>query len=132
MFLKYLSIFNFCLQFSWTEIWQELTEGKGIEKSVVEKIGQYLQLNGMHDLIEKLSNDETLNKDPQIIQGLNDLKLLLNYSDILGLTKNILIDLSLARGLDYYTGVIFEAVLKGMNKQHEVNQTSFYIIFIHF
>lgn len=74
----------------------------------------------MNDLIEKLSNDESINNDPQIIQGINDLKLLLKYCDILGLTKSILIDLSLARGLDYYTGVIFEAVLKGTIRRRKI------------
>lgn len=31
----------------------------------------------------------------------------------MGLKDKILFDVSLARGLDYYTGVIYEAILKG-------------------
>jgi len=36
---------------------------------------------------------------------------MLEYTDSFGITDKIYLDLSLARGLDYYTGVIYEAVL---------------------
>ena len=39
--------------------------------------------------------------------------LLLEYCEIYGCLQNVSFDLSLARGLDYYTGVIYEAVLTG-------------------
>ena len=40
-----------------------------------------------------------------------DLKLLAENLEVLGCSDMIKFDCSLARGLDYYTGVIFEAVL---------------------
>lgn len=46
-------------------------------------------------------------------QALNELGLLFNYLEALGSLGRIVLDLSLARGLDYYTGVIFEAVFTG-------------------
>merc|ERR1712010_332841 len=46
-------------------------------------------------------------------QGLEEMKLLLKYCDIYGCGDSVSFDLSLARGLDYYTGVIYEAVLGG-------------------
>ena len=39
------------------------------------------------------------------------MELLFTYCDAMGCLDNILFDLSLARGLDYYTGLIYEAVL---------------------
>lgn len=45
-----------------------------------------------------------------VVKAMN---LLLDYCEIYGVDHCVLFDLSLARGLDYYTGVIFEAVLKG-------------------
>lgn len=39
------------------------------------------------------------------------MKQLFSYFESYGCLKNISFDLSLARGLDYYTGVIFEAVM---------------------
>lgn len=50
------------------------------------------------------------------IKGIDELKELLEYLRILGVPENnIVIDLSLARGLDYYTGPIYEAILKGVS-----------------
>lgn len=42
---------------------------------------------------------------------LSELKILFRYLNASGIDSDIVFDLSLARGLDYYTGVIFEAVL---------------------
>jgi histidyl-tRNA synthetase len=39
------------------------------------------------------------------------MELLFTYCDAMGCLDNILFDFSLARGLDYYTGLIYEAVL---------------------
>lgn len=41
-----------------------------------------------------------------------ELKLLFTYLKAMGALGPVVLDLSLARGLDYYTGVIYEAVLK--------------------
>lgn len=90
-----------------------MTEEKGLSGSIADKIGQYVQQLGQVDLIEKLMHDEYINKFPSTLQGLNELKLLLKYCNLIGIQNDVIFDLSLARGLDYYTGVIFEAVLKG-------------------
>jgi histidyl-tRNA synthetase len=47
---------------------------------------------------------------------MKEMELLFNYLDALGVSEHILFDFSLARGLDYYTGVIFEAVLTGTDR----------------
>ena len=44
------------------------------------------------------------------MKGVEDMRLLLQYLDVLGVLPRVSFDLSLARGLDYYTGVIYEAV----------------------
>ena len=41
------------------------------------------------------------------------MELLFTYLDAMGALDNIIFDFSLARGLDYYTGLIYEAVLTG-------------------
>ena len=48
---------------------------------------------------------------PAALSALKDMKLLMDYLDAMGSLPNIQFDMSLARGLDYYTGVIYEAVL---------------------
>ena len=39
------------------------------------------------------------------------MELLIEYLDVMGITHKLFWDLSLARGLDYYTGLIYEANL---------------------
>lgn len=90
-----------------------MIEEKGLDELVADKIGEYVQLNGNVELVDQLMKNDHLTKSASAVAGLQATKLLLNYCNILGLQNQILFDLSLARGLDYYTGVIYEAVLKG-------------------
>lgn len=96
---------------------------KGLNEAVADKIGVYTQLNGHMELLDKLLQDDALNKLPSAVKGLEDLKRLLNYCHLVGIQNDVIVDLSLARGLDYYTGTIFEAVLKG-NVQQFANKAN--------
>ncbi len=44
---------------------------------------------------------------------MEDMAKLFTYLDLFQITARVSFDLSLARGLDYYTGVIYETVLQG-------------------
>lgn len=44
--------------------------------------------------------------------GVADMALLFTYLDAYQITQHISFDLSLARGLDYYTGIIYEAIVE--------------------
>ena len=50
------------------------------------------------------------------LEGLTGMKTFLKYCELFGCADVVSFDLSLARGLDYYTGIIYEAVLLGDNK----------------
>lgn len=110
-----ICLFQFCQQLCWADVRKEMIVEKGLSEDVADKVGQYIQQLGHTELIEKLMQDELLNKYPSALQGLRDLKLLLKYCNLIGIQNDVVFDLSLARGLDYYTGAIFEAVLKGTN-----------------
>lgn len=97
----------------WSEVRCEMINEKGLDEATADKIGEYVRLNGGIELVDKLLEDEKLKAIPSAVQGLEGIKLLLKYCNVMGLDKEILFDLSLARGLDYYTGVIYEAILKG-------------------
>jgi hypothetical protein len=56
-----------------------------------------------------------LGAHPGAAAALAELRTLFGYLEALGALGPISFDLSLARGLDYYTGVIYEAVLCGAN-----------------
>lgn len=107
-----------------------MIEEKGLDEISADKIGEYVQLSGNLELVEKLLQNEQLTKVKAAADGLQAIKLLLNYCNIFGLEKEIIFDLSLARGLDYYTGVIFEAVLKGKTKQYHFKRGNHILILL--
>lgn len=84
---------------------------KGLSSEAADKIGEYVQLSGKEDLVENLLADPKLSKSKSAVEGLEALKLILRYCKIYGTHDNVSFDLSLARGLDYYTGIIYEAIL---------------------
>lgn len=95
-----------------------MIDEKGLSPDVADRIGEYVQMNGGIEIIDQLLADERLVQSSSARNGLASLKLLWQYCQLLGLTDETTIDLSLARGLDYYTGVIFEAVLKDTSNGH--------------
>ncbi|KAL1934706.1 hypothetical protein VTP01DRAFT_6888 [Rhizomucor pusillus] len=94
----------------WEDVKKEMTEEKGLPEEVADKIGEYVKLKGSRDLLEKLSKDENLTKNESASQGLADMAILFDYLDVFNITHKMSFDMSLARGLDYYTGIIYEAV----------------------
>lgn len=90
-----------------------MVEEKGLSEAVADKIGDYVILNGKTELVEKLLKDEYLIKSKAAVEGLEAMKLILKYCEIYGTSSRVKFDLSLARGLDYYTGIIYEAILLG-------------------
>lgn len=90
----------------------EMIKEKGLSSEAADKIGEYVQLNGKDDLVKRLLMDEKLTKSKSATEGLEAMQLMLKYCKIYGTYDRVLFDLSLARGLDYYTGIIYEAVLQ--------------------
>ncbi|XP_037003445.2 histidine--tRNA ligase, mitochondrial [Artibeus jamaicensis] len=96
---------------SWKEVRHEMVAQKGLAPEVADRIGDYVQCHGGLSLVEQMFQDPGLSQSKQALEGLRDLKLLYEYLTLFGIAEKISFDLSLARGLDYYTGVIYEAVL---------------------
>jgi len=53
-------------------------------------------------------------------EGIIELEEIIKFAKIYGIDKMLKVDFSLARGLDYYTGPIFEIVIKGYEKYGSV------------
>ncbi|XP_054698139.1 histidine--tRNA ligase, cytoplasmic-like isoform X3 [Grus americana] len=102
----------------WEEVRREMVGEKGLSPEAADRIGEYVQLHGGLDLIERLLQDPKLSQNKLAKEGLGDMKLLFEYLTLFGIAGKISFDLSLARGLDYYTGVIFEAVLLQQENDH--------------
>ncbi|KAG8842803.1 Cytoplasmic and mitochondrial histidine tRNA synthetase [Tulasnella sp. 330] len=93
----------------WSEVRREMTEEKGLDGGVADQIGEYVKLKGGSELIAKLRETKLL-ENASAKAGLEDMELLFKYLEVFGVANKMSLDMSLARGLDYYTGVIYEAV----------------------
>jgi len=87
-----------------------MTEEKGLAPEVADTIGQYVQKKGGRDLLTELKEIPELTANPSFSDGLSEMELLIDYLEIFKVMPVLSFDLSLARGLDYYTGVIYEVV----------------------
>ncbi len=88
----------------------ELAE-KGVSNEAIEKLQPILALEG--NSIEKIAQLETILADSEIgMKGVNEIKKLFSYLNNLSLQTEVELDLTLARGLNYYTGAIFEVKAK--------------------
>lgn len=83
----------------------ELRE-KGLADTAIEKLQPILNMSGSRS--EKLAVlKQTLTSETGI-KGIEEIETLFGYIDALGIELNVELDLTLARGLNYYTGAIFE------------------------
>ena len=89
---------------------KEELKQRDISDEAVNVIVQYLQINGTNQ--EKLSSLSALLSDSENKQkGIEEITTLLSYFPD---DSNLIIDLTLARGLNYYTGIIFEVQAKNV------------------
>ena len=79
----------------------------GISEDAIEKLQPIIALSGTNE--EKLNTIEEVLKDTEIgKKGVEELRFILGTLKEIGLKNEIQFDLTLARGLNYYTGAIFE------------------------
>lgn len=107
----------------WSEVRREMVDDKGLDGDVADRIEKYVMRKGGRELLDQLLTDQTLTANPSAKGGLEDMGLLLDYLEAFGVLERISFDMSLARGLDYYTGVIYEIVTEGSAPATESNET---------
>ena len=83
----------------------------GVDDQAIERILTFIEIDGKTDeKISKLENLGILNE--MFTQGLEELKQVVKYIRIFGVPDtHFKIDLTIARGLDYYTGTVYETFL---------------------
>ncbi|TJX67913.1 histidine--tRNA ligase [Soehngenia saccharolytica] len=88
----------------------------GIDKVNFEQIKNFIMFNGNNDsTLEFLRNLDIDNVNFKT--GLDELKTVTHYIEVFGVPKdNFKIDLTIARGLDYYTGTVYETFLNDYPK----------------
>lgn len=98
----------------WESVKQELIDEKGIDPAAVEKIGVFVLKRGkIDDMVADFEKTELFKGHDGSLKAIEELKILSQYVKLMGSYDSITLDLSLARGLDYYTGVIYEVVIHG-------------------
>lgn len=80
---------------------------KGLSSEAIEKLQPVLFMNGdSHSKLDMIAS--LLQGDETGEKGIQEMRTLFAYLDRMGLDLNYELDLTLARGLNYYTGAIFE------------------------
>ncbi|XP_051230406.1 histidine--tRNA ligase, cytoplasmic [Lolium perenne] len=97
------------------EVKKELVEDKGVSDETAENIGSLVKTKGppLEVLLELRKEGSKFMQNEGSVAALNELEILFKALEKANAIDRISFDLSLARGLDYYTGVIYEAVFKG-------------------
>ena len=84
----------------------ELKAG-GITDEAIEKLQPILTMQGSNE--DKLKTIEKVLESSEVgLKGVEETRFILNTLNSVGLNNEIQLDLTLARGLNYYTGAIFE------------------------
>lgn len=83
----------------------------GLPESTVDKILSFIKIQGSDE--EKLEALKALDITNEIFrEGIEELETVIEYVKSFGVPeKNYMIDLTIARGLDYYTGTVYETFL---------------------
>lgn len=94
---------------------QELFELR-IAKKEIETIMKFIKISGTNS--EKIETLKKLEIKSEIFnKGLDELEQVINLIKVCGVPeKNVEVDLTIARGLDYYTGTVYETFLDDYKK----------------
>jgi len=85
----------------------EELRGKELSEEAIAKLQPIIQLSGTNR--EKIAVlKEVLATSETGLKGVSELEFILDKVDLLSVNAELELDLTLARGLDYYTGAIFE------------------------
>jgi histidyl-tRNA synthetase len=86
-------------------------EAKGISPLAIAQLQPIINLSGSNT--EKLKQlKEVLSTTKTGLKGVEEMRSILNFLDALVIRNTVELDLTLARGLNYYTGTIFEVKAK--------------------
>lgn len=90
----------------WEKVQLEL-ESKNFTDVQQKLIHQYLHLEGTNE--EKINQLSSILGDNEMVEkGMEEIKYVLSYHQATGMSGGLFADFTLARGLNYYTGIIFE------------------------
>jgi len=88
-----------------------LTDDLGLGRDDAGRILEFLRMKGTNaEIFARL--EESRGKNPRFDEGLDELRAVTEHLAAFGVPEeNFALDLSIARGLDYYTGTVYETAL---------------------
>lgn len=102
---------------AWADVRNEMVQEKGLSSEVADQIGEYVRHSGdTREMLQFLKSDASLSANEDVKAGIDDMDLLISYLEAFDVIDKVSFDLSLARGLDYYTGLIFEVITKAPSR----------------
>jgi len=83
----------------------------GVDEQAIDRILKFIEIDGTTD--EKIAKLKELGiKEEMFVEGLAELEQVVKYIRVFGVPDtHFKIDLTIARGLDYYTGTVYETFL---------------------
>ena len=96
----------------WEKVREELIVMKGLTSDMTDKLEKFVKLVGKpKELLQLLKDQQIFAGHKEGEETIKEMDLLFSYLEAMGCLDRLSFDFSLARGLDYYTGLIYEAVL---------------------
>ncbi len=88
----------------------------GVDEQAIDRILKFIEIDGTTD--EKIAKLKELGiKEEMFVEGLAELEQVVKYIRVFGVPDtHFKIDLTIARGLDYYTGTVYETFLNDYKK----------------
>jgi histidyl-tRNA synthetase len=97
---------------------ENLLNNMNISESLKEILLKLIEITGHNEVVDELRN--IIKKCEGAFKALDDLEDLLNHLETFGFT-NYIVNLGIARGLDYYSGMVFEIYVHGLGAQKQIS-----------
>lgn len=85
---------------------------KGVTQKAIDQLQPIINLSGTYDQ-KMLALKEVLSSSERGLKGIEELEFIYSYCQELNSANHLSFDITLARGLNYYTGAIFEVGCEG-------------------
>ena len=98
----------------------------GVDEQAIDRILKFIEIDGTTD--EKIAKLKELGiKEEMFVEGLAELEQVVKYIRVFGVPDtHFKIDLTIARGLDYYTGTVYETFLNDYKEIGSVCSGGYY------
>ena len=97
---------------------ENLLNNMDISESLKEILLKLIEIRGHNEVVDEVRG--LIKKCEGAFKALDDLEDLLNHLETFGFT-NYVVNLGIARGLDYYSGMVFEIYVHGLGAQKQIS-----------